>query len=229
MLSAVLNLNFFQFTFPVKSQLWMNLIICLPWAWQGWNIFFKKITQHSQLVLLSVCYHKLQIGAIVPAAVSVSHFWNYYLYLFISDFSNLLLPGYFKFSSENRRYYIQMSSSFHHKTLQSPPSCLGNHLLPFCDYGGSFKGQLLFCCGSHPLLPFQGLSSGFPLSLFCVISLCLQWIILIRLQICSSVPHLNHMFPCSRPVHLWVMSQLSFITILLYRVILINCLHFLIF
>lgn len=52
--------------------------------------------------------------------LSVSHFWNYYLYLFISKFSDPFLPVYFKFSLQNRRYYIQTFLSFHHKTCQPP-------------------------------------------------------------------------------------------------------------
>lgn len=120
--------------------------------------------------------------------------------------SNFLIPSYLftsNFPWKREDNCIKTSSSSHHKTLLPPnlptsqPSYLGNLLLPFCDYGGNFKFQPLFLCsGSHSLSLFQGLFSlGFPLSLFYIISPCLEWIILISLQTRSSVLNLNHVFP----------------------------------
>lgn len=91
--------------------------------------------------------------------------------------------------------------------------------------GESFKGQpLLLCSRSQGVLPCLPRFS----SLFCIINLRLEKIILISLQTCSSILHLHQTFPCAYLSHPLAISWLSFITRPLYGVILSDCLHFLI-
>lgn len=64
-----------------------------------------------------------------------------------------------------------------------------------------------------PVAFLRSSSLGFPLSLFCITSLCFEWIILINLWTYSGVP-------ASKPLsHLLAISQLSFITKLLCGVL----------
>lgn len=211
----------------------MNLTICLPWAWLGQLNFKKKKKNHTiqQLVLLSIHYFKPQVGAVVPTIVWASHFWNNCLYPFISLkilwFPSSLFTSDFPWKIEDSTYTLPCLPT----TRPPNPATLVTILFLFVTMEEVSKASLS-SCALDPTLSclFKDFLLRFSPFFYCTtIKLCLEWIILISSQTCSSVPCLNQTFHCAHLFHLLAISQLCFTTKLLYAVILICCLHFLIF